>query len=195
MKLLTKLNRKYIIWSLTVMAFSGVVIYFTLSIIINRQMDERLTENLHNVEKQLAQAPETIFFEPLAKIMKTGKADETVTFSNTLIFNENEQELEDYRQISAVKNIGGNYYLIILRKSKIESEDFLATLALVTLLGMLLLWLIFFLVTRRVAKTLWQPFFSNLKIIEQFSVTTQQPLVLKNSGILEFDQLNTVVTV
>ena len=59
---------------------------------------------------------------------------------------------------------------------------------------MLLLWLILLVVNRRVAKSVWQPFFSNLKIIEQFSVTAQKPVQLNNSGISEFDQLNAVVT-
>jgi hypothetical protein len=157
-------------------------------------MDERLSENLQTVEKQLRQSPGTTFLEPVAKIQKTGVAPETVMFSDTLIYNQGEKEYEEYRQISAVKNIDSNYYRIVLRKSKIESEDFLITLVAVTILGMLLLWLILLIVNRRVAKSVWQPFFSNLKIIEQFSVTTQQPVQLSNTGISEFDQLNEVVT-
>ncbi len=176
------------------MAFSGIAIYFTLSVIINRQSDERLLENLKTVEKQLIQAPGTTFFEPVAKVQKTGITKESVIFSDTLIYNDDEKEYEEYRQINAVKNIGGDYYHIVLRKSKIESEDFLLTLALVTILGTILLWLILFVINRRIAKSLWEPFFSNLKIIEQFSATAQEPLKLKSSGILEFDQLNDAIT-
>ena len=130
----------------------------------------------------------------LPKFKKLKKNLSLVIFSDTLIYNEGEKEYEEYRQINAVKNIGGDYYKIILRRSKIESEDFLLTLALVTITGIILLWLILFVINRRIAKSLWEPFFSNLKIIEQFSITTQKPLKLKNSGILEFDQLNDVVT-
>ncbi len=157
-------------------------------------MDERLTENLQTVEKQLRQSPGAAFFDPVAKIQNTDIKTETVVFSDTLIYNQEEKEYEEYRQISAVKNIEGNFYRIVLRKSKIESEDFLVTLVLVTILGMLLLWLILLVVNRRVAKSVWQPFFTNLKIIEQFSVTAQKPVQLNNSGISEFDQLNDVVT-
>jgi len=194
MKLLSKLNTQYIIWSFVAMAFTGVAIYIVLSLIINNQMDERLTGNLQKVEKQLAQSPGTTFFEPDTEVKKIKRTMEIVVFSDTLIFNEQEQELENYRQISAVKNIGENYYRIVIQKSKIESEDLLATLALVTLLGMILLWLILLAVNRRVAKSVWQPFFTNLKTIEQFSVGMQQPVQLDNTGISEFDQLNEVVT-
>ncbi|WP_321345378.1 HAMP domain-containing sensor histidine kinase [uncultured Draconibacterium sp.] len=193
MKLLSKLTKQYIGWSLLVMVFSGIFIYFILSIIINHQMDERLAENLQSVEKQLAQFPETTFFDPVAHVEKTETTSEKTVFSDTLIFNEGEQEYEDYRQISAVKNIGGQYYHIILRKSQIESEDFMATLAIVTLLAMLLLWLILILFTRKLAKSLWQPFFSNLEQLKRFSVTEQKMLQLDDTGIFEFDQLNVVV--
>ena len=176
------------------MAFSAVAIYFILSVIITSQLDERLTENLQTVEKQLKQTPGVSFIEPVVKVHRIEKMPETVGFSDTLIYNENENEYEEYRQINAIKNIGGDYYKIVLRKSKIESEDFLLTLALVTISAMILLWLILLAVNRQVAKSLWQPFFTNLKTIEQFSIITQKPLQLKNSGILEFDQLNAVVT-
>lgn len=172
----------------------GVAIYIALSLIINNQLDERLTGNLQTVEERLAQSPETSFFEPTTNVKKVKKAPETVSFSDTLIYNKNEQEMEDYRQISAVKNIGGKTYRIVIHKSKIESEDLLATLAVAILLGMLLLWFILLVVNRRVAKSVWQPFFSNLKIIEQFSVTAQKQVNLDNTGISEFDQLNDVVT-
>ncbi len=194
MKLLSKLNKRYVFWSLTVMAFSGIIMFFTLSVIINHQMDERLSENLQMVEKQLLKSPETVFLEPGAKVQKTVKAPEAICFSDTLIYNEIEKEYENYRQITTVKSIGGNYYHIILRKSKIESEDFLLTLSLITISGMMLLSLILLIVNRRVAKSVWQPFFDNLKIIEEFTVVSQQPLQLKETGISEFDQLNLVIT-
>ncbi len=194
MKLLTKLTNRYLTWSLLVMAVSGTIIYFTLSFIITHQLDERLKENLNTVEEQIAQMPETVFFEPVAKVEKTTNSSESVMFTDTLIFNAREKEYEDYRQISATKKIGEDYYNIVLRKSKIESEDFLAILTVVTILGMLMLWLILLLVTRKLAKSLWLPFFANLKILEQFSITSQQPVQLKETGIFEFDQLNNVTT-
>jgi len=190
MKLLSRLTNRYLSLSLVVMVFSGTIIYFSLSVIINRQLDERLNENLQSVNKQLTLVPETTFFDPVAHVEKIKVNTEMTIFSDTLIFNEREQELEKFRQISTIQNVAGDYYQIVLRISKIESEDLLATLALVTIAGMLLLWLILFLVTRRIAKSLWQPFFTNLKQIEQFSVITQNEVQLEETGIFEFDQLN-----
>lgn len=194
MKLLNKLTRRYILWSALVMAFTGTLIYFTLSHIVNWQLNERLAESLEQVTVRIEQAPETAFFDPLVHAKKIHSTGEVTVLSDTLIFNRHEKELEDYRQINAVRKINGEYYNITILKSKIESEDLLATLAIVTLLGMLLLWLILFLFTRKLAKSLWQPFFANLEQIRQFSFTSEKALQFENTGIFEFDQLNIAVS-
>jgi hypothetical protein len=176
------------------MAFLSAAIYIVLSVIITFQLNERLTGNLEIVAEQLKQSPGTAFFGPAIKVIKTEEAPESVTFSDTLLYNKREQEYEAYRKISAVKTIGGQTYRIVIHQSKIESEDMLATLALAALLGMFLLWIVMLMVNRNAAKSVWQPFFANLKTIEQFSATRQKPLQLNNTGILEFDRLNEVVT-
>lgn len=194
MKLLTKLSLRYILYSLVVMLFSGIAIYFILSLVINQQMDEQLTGNVQSIQNQLAEYPQTDFFDPLAEIEKIGNNTETTFLSDTLIFNEKENELEEYRQIISIKKIGETYYKITVRKSKIESEDLLATLVLVTVLAMLILTFTLILVNRKVAQSVWLPFYTNLKIVGQFSINQKKPVNLEPSGITEFDKLNTVLT-
>jgi hypothetical protein len=176
------------------MLFSGIAIYFILSLVINQQMDEQLAGNVQSIQNQLAEYPQTDFFDPLAEIEKIGNNTETTFLSDTLIFNEKENELEEYRQIISIKKIGETYYKITVRKSKIESEDLLATLVLVTVLAMLILTFTLILVNRKVAQSVWLPFYTNLKIVGQFSINQKKPVNLEPSGITEFDKLNTVLT-
>lgn len=193
MKLLTKLNIRYILFSVVVLAISGIAIYFILSIVINRQMEEQLAANLQRVENQLAKNPFTQFLESFTEIQPTNrKAGESI-YSDTLIFNEQEQEMEEFRQIETVTNLSGENLKITIRKSKIESDDLLETLALVTLFAMILLTSTLILVNRSVAKQVWLPFFNNLKIIEKFSVNDKKPVLLEKTGISEFEKLNTVL--
>lgn len=194
MKLLAKLNIRYISYSITVMLFSGIAIYFILSVIIAGQMDEQLAGTLQTIEKQLNKTPGSFFIEPFAQVSKIENGPETTVLSDTLIYNEQEKELEEFRQLTAIKNIGGNYFSIKIRKSKIESDDLLETLALVTVLAMLLLTATLILVNRKVAKSVWLPFYRNLKIVEQFTVNGKTPVSLVKSEITEFDQLNSVIT-
>lgn len=195
MKLLTKLNIRYIFFALIVMTVSGIAIYITLSVVINKQLDEQLANNLSLIENQLALNPKSLSFEPFAEVTKVEKNAITIVFSDTLILNTEEKELEVYRQISAIKNINGQYFSITISKSKIETEDLLATLALVTLLSMVLLTIILILVNRGVARSVWLPFYKNLAIVEAFSISNKNPLNLGKTGITEFDKLNSVLTV
>ena len=194
MKLLTKLNISYIIWSMAAMLISGIAIYFILSAVISGQTDEQLAGTLQTIEKQLINSPDLYSFEPFAQVRKLENGHETIVYSDTLIYNEKEKEPEEFRQLSVIKNIGGNFFSIKIRKSKIESDDLVETLAIVTVLVILLLTLSLILVNRKVAKSVWLPFYRNLKIVEQFTVYGKTPVSLVKSGITEFDQLNSVIT-
>lgn len=193
MKLLTKLSIRYILYSVVAMAVSGVLIYFILSLIIDNQMDEQLSNNLQLVEKQIAINPGSAFFEPFTEIEITNKNTETATFADTLIFNPQENEFEEFRQISSVRNIAGSNYFIIIRKSKIESEDLLGTLALVTVLSMLLLTLTLIIVNRKVAQSVWKGFYFNLEQLKKFSLLKQESLQFQSSNIQEFSELNQIL--
>lgn len=194
MKLLTKLNIRYILYSVVVMIVSGTVFYFVLSFLINHQLDEQLTDNSKMVQKQLEKNPESQFYLPFAEVNKVENRNEAINFSDTLIFNEEEKEFVEYRQITEIKRFNGDFYSIIILKSKLETDDLLETIALLFVMTLVLLTSILIIVNRKVAKSVWQPFFYNLKKIEQFSVTAQESVQLSNTGISEFDQLNDVVT-
>ncbi len=193
MKLLTKLNIRSILYSVFVMAISGVSIYFILSLVIDNQTDEQLSNNLQQIEKQLAKNPGTNFFEPFTEISPSDSKDEQTVLKDTLIFNEQENEWEEYRQIIAIREIKGDYYRIALLKSKIESEDLLATLALVTVLAMLVLTLTLIVVNRKVAQSVWKGFYFNLEQLKKFSLLKQEGLHFQSSKIQEFSELNQIL--
>ncbi len=193
MKLLTKINIGYITWSFVVMAISGVAIYFILSAIIAQQTDEQLTGTLLRVEQQMETDSKPTFLEPFSVISTTNLKSEQTILKDTLILNKQENELEEFRQIIAIKEIKGEYYRIALLKSKIESEDLLGTLALVTVLAMLILTLTLMVVNRKVAQSVWKGFYFNLGQLKKFSLLNQENLHLQSSNIQEFSELNQIL--
>jgi signal transduction histidine kinase len=193
MKLLTKINIRYITWSFVVMAISGVAIYFILSVVINRQIDEQLTGILLQVELQMETDSKPSFLEPFSEISTTSSKTEQTVLKDTLILNEQENEWEEFRQIIAIKKVNGEYYRIALLKSKIESEDLLETLALVTILAMLILTLTLMVVNRKVAHSVWKGFYFNLGQLKTFSLLKQETLHLQSSNIQEFSELNQIL--
>ncbi|MFY9153253.1 MAG: HAMP domain-containing sensor histidine kinase [Prolixibacteraceae bacterium] len=193
MKLLTKLNIRYIIYSLTVTMISGVLIYFLISMIVTKQLDEKLTEISDRVEQKLAENGKVEWLKPYVYVNEIEKSPESTLFNDTIILNSKESELEEYRQLIKVKHIHQSFYRIIVRESKLESEDLIQTLAGITLLAILFLTISLILINRKVARSIWEPFYENLKRIEGFKLADHQPLSLQQTGITEFDSLNEVI--
>ncbi len=194
MKLLTKLNTRYIVYSLVMLGFSGTAIYTILSIVINRQLDERLSGTLARIENQiLTEDPPLYFMQPFAEVSEIEHTAEKSNYSDITLVNVQENEPEPYRQLMSVKKIGYRYYRIIVRESKIESGDLLQTLAAVMLAAIIILTLGLILLNRKVARSVWQPFYENINTIERFSVREKTPAVLQKTGITEFEKLNDVL--
>lgn len=194
MKLLNKINIRYILYSLVVMTVSGVLIYALISMFVNRQLDEKLAGIADRVQQKLAENGQVDWLKPFVEVTVVNAPAGTTLISDTLILNRHENEREEYRQLSVVKHINQSNYKIVVRESKLESEDLIQTLAGITLLAILILTTSLILINRNVARSVWAPFYENLRKIEAFKLTEYRPLHLQQTGITEFDALNETVT-
>jgi signal transduction histidine kinase len=194
MKLLDKLNRRYISYSLSIMMVSGIMIYLVISLVVSYQLDEKLSGISKRIGEKLSNGGQIEWLLPFVEVSKTEKAMESSSFSDTLIMNTSENELEEYRQLTVYQKINDLFFKIIVRESKLESEDLIASLAGITLLAIIFLTGSLILVNRKVAKSIWLPFYKNLKSIEEFSLQKHTAILFEPTGIIEFDTLNEVVT-
>jgi len=194
MKLLTKLNIRYISYSLAVMIVSGILIYLFISMFVNKQLDEKLAGISVRVEQKLSENGKVDWLQPFIEVFEIKNTPETSSLADTLILNLKENEQEEYRQLTVIKHIHSKCYKIVVRESKLESEDLVQTLAGITLLAILFLTGSLILINRKVARSVWAPFDKNLKTIEGFSLHERMPIQLEQTGITEFDALNDVVT-
>lgn len=194
MKLLTKLNIRYISYSLSVMVVSGILIYVFISKVVNKQLDEKLADISVRIEEKISNGGKVDWLLPFVEVSEIRNSSESSAFSDTIIMNRTENEQEVYRQITVVKKINEIQYKIEVRESKIESEDLIETLVEITLLAILFLTGSLIVVNRRISRSIWSPFYENLKKIEDFKLTEYSPLNLQQTGITEFDTLNGTVT-
>ena len=162
--------------------------------VVNQELDEELTGISHRISKMLTASNETNNIEPFLRIYRVKNATESSSFSDTLVRNEAENEMEEFRQLTVTKKINSAYYKIVIRESKLESKDLIETLAGITLLAILFLTTTLIFINKKVANSIWKPFFKNLKIIGKFSVAEQSSVNLEQTGITEFDTLNDVLT-
>ena len=194
MKFLTKINRNYLLLFsaiLIVLSFSG---YFILKTIILKNTKENLISQEALIEKQIAETNRIPELKPLIEVVQvSGQPVGHLEFKDVIIFNRNENETEDFTEYSNIIKVNGSYYLIKIREASIESEDLAISIAVTIFILLLGAFIISYIITRRLNKTIWSIFESNLKEIENFDLREHKELQLRSSNIEEFDRLNIVI--
>ncbi|HZJ19861.1 MAG TPA: HAMP domain-containing sensor histidine kinase, partial [Pricia sp.] len=99
-----------------------------------------------------------------------------------------------FRELSSFKDINGKNFKITVRNLIVESEDILIAIILSYVLIILSVFLIQFYFNRAKNVRLWTPFFLNLEAMKRFSLSSDDPISLVESEILEFSDLNKEIT-
>jgi len=193
MKLINKLNRSYFFYSFAGMAVAGVLIYFSISFVVNRQLDTKLADTSLRIENKLKKGGHIDYLSPFVEVQNIESIPDNSFYTDTTIYNQSEDEWEVYRQYVRTKTIDRQTYKIVVCESKIESEDLIATLVAVIFLTIILLTGNLMFVNRKVANQVWTPFYKNLQIIRQFSIRDHSPVKLEETNIQEFNELDQVL--
>ena len=171
------------------MVISGVVLFFSIKILLESEIEEELYSNKNRVELILQTDPEHQGIPPVIEVEKVNR-DQHRILNDTLIYDPLQDEIELFRQLSETKLINGQRYKITVRAMVIESENILVAIVSTFLIIILLAFLFLFYFNTNRNKKLWEPFFINLNKIKSFSIKERTDLNLIDSGIIEFDELN-----
>lgn len=193
MKLLNKLSLRYLLFSLIILILMGCVTYFVLSYVIKEEMDEKLKSSLNRIKYDIDKNNHFYTLEPFTNIDRVKKQKKYLKYADTKVKVGKRNHKEEFRQLTTVTKINGKYYKIIIRESKLESKDFLRSLALITFSGFIVLIVCLILINRRIAKSVWAPFYKNLELAKSFSLHKHKPLEVAPSNIHEFNELNIVL--
>lgn len=193
MKLLNKINIRYLLFSLGVLIILGIAINFVLFYIISEELDEKLLHIQKRVTAQIKDEKFIPVIKPYIEVVEVADRQERSYFSDTIIENLHENEWEEFRQLISIKTINGKTFKIIVRESKLESDELFESIALIIFLTFIVLVFILFVVNSRIAKSVWLPFYNNLKLVTNFSLNDLSPLHLKPTNIKEFNELNNVI--
>lgn len=171
------------------MVISGVVLFFSIKILLESEIEEELYSNKNRVELILQTDPEHQGIPPVIEVEKVNR-DQQRILNDTLIYDPLQDEIELFRQLSETKLINGQRYKITVRAMVIESENILVAIVSTFLIIILLAFLFLFYFNTNRNKKLWEPFFINLNKIKSFTIKERTDLNLIDSGIIEFDELN-----
>tara|TARA_B100001146_G_scaffold188784_1_gene173065 strand:- start:1334 stop:2605 length:1272 start_codon:yes stop_codon:yes gene_type:complete len=187
--LLQKATETFLKNGIIIMVISGVVLFFSIKILLESEIEEELYSNKNRVEVILKSDPEHQGIPPVIEVEKVNR-DQQRVLNDTLIYDPLQDEIELFRQLSQTKLINGQHYKITVRAMVIESENILVAIVSTFLIIILLAFLFLFYFNTNRNKKLWEPFFINLNKIKSFSIKERTDLNLIDSGIIEFDELN-----
>ncbi|MCK8142943.1 HAMP domain-containing histidine kinase [Flavobacterium sp. I-SCBP12n] len=198
MKLLTKTSRYYILYTIPVILFSSLFIYFFLLNEIGESNQSLLLTRVKVIENHLAKGNSSVLtvFEAnnevyVQEIDKNKIIPQTV--KDTLMYSDIDKEYISNKMIEVNKIINGKNYHIKVWKSNIELDELMEVVFVVFIILLLFLLLITVYINIRISKLIWAPFLNTLTYIKNFNVQTNDFKKLESNDISEFSALNSSI--
>ncbi len=187
-KLITKTSKTFLFTGLILAIISSVSLYFYTKSLLQDQVEESLYSTEARVVNAL-KTKKTIFsIPPVTEIVKV-KTRQREILKDTIIYDQSQDEMEQFRELSTYENIDGQLYQITVRNLVVESGDILIAIVVAIVLILILSFLFLFIFNTNSNKKLWSPFFKNLEQMKKFSLSSNEQLQLVDSDILEFSEL------
>ncbi|SHM55359.1 sensor histidine kinase [Mucilaginibacter sp. OK098] len=210
MKLLAKYNRVNLITIIIVMLITGIIYYQAISYILTGQKDTDLVveeQEIFDYVKLNHHLPQT-FESNDQQISFTPASPGSVKreFINTMYFKQwgqdekhkkhkhrREGEYESARGLISSVTVGDKYYKILIVESKVETEDLIRFIFLITIGVILLLLLVLVVTNRLILNRLWQPFYNIMSELRLFNIADSKQIPKLDNNIDEFKELNNAV--
>jgi signal transduction histidine kinase len=198
MKLLTKYNRVNIITTVIVLLISAICYYFLITSVLINQLDKDLKIEEQEVKdfiKENNQLPDpTNYKDEQEEFIPTNEKVKS-RFSSIDIFNKEHHENISYRQLEFPLLFSGKQYRILIRKSEEETNDLIRFILKITLGILVILLITLFFINRFFLNKLWKPFNITLQQVKQFNLSGKEKVLLPQSDITEFTELNNAVNI
>ncbi len=179
------------------MLITGIIYYYTISSILTNQIDKDLVleENeVFSYVKQNRKLPDVyesnhqqILFIPL------GTTHIKRRFVDTVYRDAVEKDLEAGRALISSVKVDRQNYRILVTQSKVETEDLIQIIFLITIGVIVTLLAILIILNRVILKSIWKPFYKVLLQLKEFSLASHPTVNSTPSNIEEFTELNQAV--
>ena len=193
-ELLRKSSRPFLLVSFGLLAISSLALYFYLHNVLSDAVEEELRSTVARIENSIKSQGSWYELPPMVEVAMVplvGKEQ----IKDTLMFDPSQDEVEEFRELNTYMAWGGENYRITVRALIVESNEILTAFILSYGIITLLVFLFLYQFNKNATQKLWFPFFENLKQMKQFSVSSNAPLKLMESDVLEFTELNTQITI
>ncbi|MGM9478349.1 sensor histidine kinase [Pedobacter sp. GSP4] len=194
MKLANRYNRVNILTSIVVLIITGIIYYVVIHFILTEKLDRDLAVE----ESEITQYVNTFHKLPLP----ASYLDQQISYQSlngpvpereflyTTYYNPKEQENEPGRSLITVVHLDGKAIAVTITKSRVESEDLVRIILLITVGITVVLLLSLLLINRLVLNRLWRPFYVILNGMKSFEVARMDTIEHEPTKIDEFNELN-----
>ena len=191
MKLLAQTNRYYALLAVVLFALGGGVLYLSLNWALRNEVDEQLLDQQQALTSARASACPG---PPRADSLRVSRRPLPGGLHEAAYYDEAEQTMVPYRELSFPVMRGGTRYWVTLRKSQLETEDLLLVVLSVMLAVLAGLLLSLVVLNRWLARRLWAPFQRTLAALRAYGLHGREALALPATAIDEFTELNQALT-
>src|SRR5665213_559808 len=212
MKLLNRYNRVTLITTIIVMLVTGIVYYQAISWILTDQKDTDLKVEEKEIFDYVTlnhHLPQTFESnDQLITFTETKPNSIHREFIDTIYLKkwdgesrhkqrhrrQREGEYEPGRGLVTAVTAGDKYYKVLIIESKVETEELIRIIFIITIGVILLLLLILSITNRLILGRLWQPFYNIMKELRLFNIADARDVAKVDTSIDEFKELNQAVS-
>lgn len=179
-KLLNKPFKAFILYALLILGCSIPVYYWVVDSIWLDELDEHNKNIKEKIEKKLSLLSPEEFnrvigqwntfqldatLQPLERSSQKKERIYTISKSNP---NSDEKEPERYRRLSSYLHFHGKTYLLTVETNVEETSETMSAISMVTFAFFVVLLIGFYLLNRRLSKSIWAPFHKTLDQTQAF---------------------------
>jgi len=198
MKLISKTILYYLLISLPLLAISGYISYHLIREEVREGTDNSLWKEKRNAENLVKtfNTPQNVVLssDGLSKIMLDNSNRHGYTFSDTVMYDKDEEEDVNHRLLRTYFKSNNTNYLITLAKPTFEEDALIEGLVTSLLLVMGFLMLSFFVVNWFISKSLWKPFYKTIETLTNYDLKDHATINFSSTSTKEFSRLNETLT-
>ena len=193
MKLSSRYSRVNLLTSLIILLITALAYYLVIHYILTEQLDKDLAVEEQEIAAYTALykslPPEGNFKDQIVRY-SFKPAVITRRFADTEYDNLKDHEKEPGRSLTTSVILNNKLVKVEIIKSKVESEDLIRIIFLITLAIIVLLLVSLALINRFVLNRIWKPFHVTLSKLRVFNISDNQEINKQNTRIDEFAEFD-----
>ncbi len=197
MRLLNKITLNLLSISLFIFLVGMVIFYYALRQQVDQNINQELQKRKMSITREFDAAHSSVNQSVnlndtvLISLITHPRAAER--FSDTLLFNPEENKYELYRQLGFVKKIQDHDYYIQIFKPLEETDRLIIRIVLIMNFLIILIILTLMIANRYSSRQDWKVFYDTISKINNYDVNSHEAFSLNQSDIKEFEDLNRVL--